>query len=79
MGYMEDALDSLTAEGFDAASEIVTAHKGGAMPFHAAYDILIELELEPEVALHMLHPPMEAEWSANTHSVTSLLGNEEEE
>lgn len=47
------------AETVSAVDEIVMKHKMGGMAFHVAYDFLIEtFDLEPEVALNLLHPPI---------------------
>ena len=76
MGFIEEALEGVE---IDAVGEIVANHKGGVMPFHVAYDYLIELELEPDVALNLLFPPMDGDdWSSGTHSIKQL-GHKEEE
>ncbi len=47
------------AEIMSGVDDIVLKHKGGEIAFHVAYDLLIEtFELEPDVALHLLHPPI---------------------
>jgi hypothetical protein len=76
MGFLEEALEGVE---IDAVGEIVMNHKNGGMAFHVAYDILLELELEPDVALNLLFPPMDGDdWSTGTHS-TKQLGHKEEE
>ena len=52
------------AETVSAVDDIVMKHKGGGMAFHVAYDLLIEtFDLEPDVALNLLHPPIgEGDW-----------------
>ena len=47
------------AETVNAVDDIVIKHKSGGMAFHVAYDLLIEtFDLEPDVALNLLHPPI---------------------
>lgn len=47
------------AETVSAVDEIVMKHKMGGMAFHVAYDLLIDtFDLEPDVALNLLHPPI---------------------
>ena len=76
MGFVEEALEGVE---IDAVGEIVANHKAGGMPFHRAYDILLELDLEPEVALNLLFPPMDGDdWSSETHSTKQLTYTEEE-
>ena len=52
-------------ESENAIAEVVRTHKMGFSPFHRAYDELIEtFELDPELALYLLHPPLrEDEWN----------------
>ena len=77
MGFIEEALEGVE---IDAVGEIVANHKGGGMAFHVAYDILLELELEPDVALNLLFPPMDGDdWSSDTHPIKQLENNTEEE
>ena len=48
------------AETVSAVDDIVLKHKAGGMAFHVAYDLLIEtFDLEPDVALHLLHHPLQ--------------------
>ena len=52
------------AETVNAVDDIVMKHKSGGMAFHVAYDLLIEtFDLEADVALNLLHPPIgEGDW-----------------
>ena len=71
MGSMKKTLEFLEGiadeimESKSAIAEVVTNHKMGHSPFHRAYDELIEeFELDPDVAFHLLHPPLrEDEWN----------------
>jgi hypothetical protein len=53
------------AETLSVVDEIVLQHKGGQIAFHVAYKLLVEeFDIEPDVALNLLHPPLtdEDDW-----------------
>ena len=62
--FLEEMAEEIMASK-EAIEEVVTNHKMGFSPFHRAYDELIEsFELDPELALYLLHPPLrEDEWN----------------
>ncbi len=69
------------AEIMTGADEIVARHKNGEMAFHVAYDLLIEtFDLEPDVALNLLHPPIgEGDWQIQLEpKVIEAIYKEEE-
>ena len=71
MGAMRKTMDwfeeiaKAIEESESGVNEVVKNHKMGYLPFHDAYASLIEsFDLDPEVALHLLHPPLtDKDWN----------------